>query len=99
MVKKRQFEEIQLKQHDSWGIFKIMSEFVTGYERLSEIGPCVSVFGSARIQPDSTTTWLPRLPDALLRWALVSSPEAGQGSWKRLTRAPTSREDLRWESI
>ena len=53
MVKKRQFEEIQLKQHDSWGIFKIMSEFVTGYERLSEIGPCVSVFGSARIQPDS----------------------------------------------
>ena len=53
MVKKRQFEEIQLKQHDSWGIFKIMSEFVTGYERLSEIGPYVSVFGSARIQPDS----------------------------------------------
>ena len=53
MVKKRQFEEIQLKQHDSWGIFKIMSEFVTGYERLSEIGPCGSVFGSARIQPDS----------------------------------------------
>ena len=53
MVKKRQFEEIQLKQHDSWGIFKIMSEFVTGYERLSEIGPCVSVFGSARTQPDS----------------------------------------------
>ena len=53
MVKKRQFEEIQLKQHDSWGNFKIMSEFVTGYERLSEIGPCVSVFGSARIQPDS----------------------------------------------
>ena len=53
MTKKRQFEEFQLQQHDAWGIFKIMSEFVTGYERLSEIGPCVSVFGSARIQPDS----------------------------------------------
>ena len=53
MTKKRQFEEFQLQQHDAWGIFKIMSEFVTGYERLSAIGPCVSVFGSARIQPDS----------------------------------------------
>ena len=53
MTKKRQFEEFQLQQHDSWGIFKIMSEFVTGYERLSAIGPCVSVFGSARIQPDN----------------------------------------------
>ena len=53
MTKKRQFEEFQLQQHDSWGIFKIMSEFVTGYERLSAIGPCVSVFGSARIQPGS----------------------------------------------
>ena len=54
MAKRREFQENQsLKQHDSWGIFKIMSEFVTGYERLSEIGPCVSVFGSARIQPYS----------------------------------------------
>ena len=53
MTKKRQFEEFQLQQHDSWGIFKIMSEFVTGYERLSAIGPCISIFGSARIQPDS----------------------------------------------
>ena len=53
MTKKRQVEEFQLQQHDAWGIFKIMSEFVTGYERLSAIGPCVSVFGSARIQPDN----------------------------------------------
>ena len=52
MTKKRQFEEFQLQQHDAWGIFKIMSEFVTGYERLSAIGPCISIFGSARIQPD-----------------------------------------------
>ena len=53
MTKKRQFEEFQLQQHDAWGIFKIMSEFVTGYERLSAIGPCISIFGSARSQPDS----------------------------------------------
>lgn len=33
---------------DSWRIFKIISELVEGYEKLSRIGPCVSIFGSAR---------------------------------------------------
>jgi uncharacterized protein (TIGR00730 family) len=36
------------KTEDSWRIFKIMSEFVEGFEKLSRIGPCVSIFGSAR---------------------------------------------------
>ncbi|MFH2141976.1 MAG: TIGR00730 family Rossman fold protein [Bacteroidota bacterium] len=36
---------------DSWRIFKIMSEFVIGFEKLSKIGPCVSIFGSARTKP------------------------------------------------
>ncbi len=36
--------------HDSdvWSIFKIMGEFVDGYDKLFKIGPCVSIFGSAR---------------------------------------------------
>jgi len=38
---------------DSWGVFKILSEFVEGFEKLSRIGPCVSLFGSARTQPDN----------------------------------------------
>tara|TARA_B100000787_G_scaffold32864_1_gene22478 strand:+ start:642 stop:1328 length:687 start_codon:yes stop_codon:yes gene_type:complete len=38
----------QIKSEDSWALFKIMSEFVHGYESLSRIGPCVSIFGSAR---------------------------------------------------
>ncbi len=33
---------------DSWRVFKIISEFVEGFEKLSRIGPCVSIFGSAR---------------------------------------------------
>jgi uncharacterized protein (TIGR00730 family) len=41
----------EVKTNDSWAIFKIMSEFVDGYEKLSRIGPCVSVFGSARTKP------------------------------------------------
>lgn len=41
----------EIKTNDSWAIFKVMSEFVDGYEKLSRIGPCVSVFGSARTKP------------------------------------------------
>ncbi|MBC7862615.1 MAG: TIGR00730 family Rossman fold protein [Bacteroidia bacterium] len=41
-----------IKASDSWQIFKIMSEFVEGFEKMQRIGPCVSVFGSARTKPD-----------------------------------------------
>jgi uncharacterized protein (TIGR00730 family) len=37
----------------SWSIFKIMAEFVDGYQALARIGPCVSMFGSARTAPDN----------------------------------------------
>ncbi len=43
----------EIKTNDSWAIFKIMGEFVNGYEKLSKIGPCVSIFGSARTKPDN----------------------------------------------
>jgi uncharacterized protein (TIGR00730 family) len=39
------------KAHSSWQIFKIMAEFVDGFENLSRIGPCISIFGSARKAP------------------------------------------------
>ncbi len=42
-----------IKASDSWQIFKIMSEFVEGFEKMSKIGPCVSIFGSARTHPDN----------------------------------------------
>ena len=42
----------EIKSNDSWAVFKIMAEFVTGFEKLSEIGPSVSIFGSARTKPD-----------------------------------------------
>lgn len=40
----------EIKSNDSWAIFKIMAEFVQGYESMARIGPSVSVFGSARTQ-------------------------------------------------
>ncbi len=42
----------ETKTNDSWSIFKIMGEFVEGYEKLSAIGPCISIFGSARTKPE-----------------------------------------------
>ncbi|AMC10545.1 hypothetical protein Lupro_04500 [Lutibacter profundi] len=42
----------EIKTNDSWAIFKIMAEFVEGFERLGKIGPCVTIFGSARTKPD-----------------------------------------------
>ena len=43
----------EIKVTDSWQIFKIMSEFVDGFEKLAKIGPCVSIFGSARTKNEN----------------------------------------------
>ena len=42
----------EIKSSDSWVIFKVMSEFVEGFEKLAKIGPCVTIFGSARTGPE-----------------------------------------------
>jgi len=42
----------EIKAHDTWQIFKVMAEFVDGFDKLSKIGPCVSIFGSARTLPE-----------------------------------------------
>jgi uncharacterized protein (TIGR00730 family) len=51
MSKQRRWSES--RAHSSWQIFKIMAEFVDGFEALAKIGPCISIFGSARTQPDN----------------------------------------------
>lgn len=43
----------EIKTNDSWQVFKMMSEIVDGFEKLSKIGPCVSIFGSARTNPEN----------------------------------------------
>ena len=42
----------QLKGENSWTMFKVIAEFVEGFEKLNKIGPCVSIFGSARTKPN-----------------------------------------------
>jgi len=41
------------KTFDAWALFKIMGELVNGFEKMSSIGPCVSIFGSARTEPNN----------------------------------------------
>lgn len=43
----------EIKVSDSWATFKIMAEFVEGFEKMSKIGPCVSIFGSARTKAEN----------------------------------------------
>lgn len=43
----------EIKINDSWAIFKIMAEFVEGYDKMAKIGPSISVFGSARTSEDN----------------------------------------------
>ncbi len=50
---KRQYLIDEFKLEESWRLFKIIGEFVDGVEALHDIGPAVSIFGSARISPDS----------------------------------------------
>lgn len=49
VLKERHWKESN--GHSSWQLFKVMAEFVDGFDALSKIGPCISVFGSARTQP------------------------------------------------
>jgi len=43
----------EMKAESSWTIFKVMSEFVEGFDKMDRTGPCISIFGSARTSPDN----------------------------------------------
>ena len=44
-------EELETVSRDAWRIFRIMGEFVEGFEEMTKVGPAVSIFGSARVAP------------------------------------------------
>jgi len=48
-VQDEQLEQLLRTQRDVWRVFRVMAEFVEGFSTLSKLGPCVSIFGSARI--------------------------------------------------
>ena len=85
----------ELKAENSWTMFKLLSEFVHGFETLNVIGPCVSIFGSARTQPDNKYYQLAFEVARLL--TLAGYGVAAQESWKRATKAPLRPEVSRWD--
>jgi len=55
-VKKKPFKQrswTQVNASNSWSMFRIMSEFVDAYDKMDKIGPCISIFGSARTKPEN----------------------------------------------
>ena len=74
---------------ESWKIFQIMAEFVEGFERMARVKPSVSIFGSARTDPEHpfyklTIDIARELSDA--GFSVVSG--GGQELWKRPIKAP-----------
>ncbi|WP_235296840.1 LOG family protein [Portibacter marinus] len=51
-LRKAKKQWTQMKGENSWTMFKVLAEFVDGFETLNKIGPCISIFGSARTKPD-----------------------------------------------
>lgn len=49
-----------LKGENSWMMFKVLSEFVDGFETMNSLGPCISIFGSARVQEGNSNYELAR---------------------------------------
>lgn len=52
-VRQRAFAEVEESTRDLWSVFKIMGELVDGYDKLLKVGPCISIFGSARLDPSN----------------------------------------------
>jgi len=51
--KMKQWSGSEMKGENSWTMFKVLAEFVDGFEKMNKFGPCVSIFGSARTKPDN----------------------------------------------
>jgi len=69
----------EIKTNDSWAIFKIMGEFVSGFEKMSAIGPCVTVFGSARTKQGDPYY---ELAVSVAKSVMASLQEVAPESWR-----------------
>jgi len=54
-MSERQYVLDAISVDNSWRLFKIMAELVDGFDTLSDIYPCVSIFGSARVRAREET--------------------------------------------
>nr|BCX00385.1 MAG: cytokinin riboside 5'-monophosphate phosphoribohydrolase [Bacteroidota bacterium] len=72
---------------DAWRIFRIMAEFVDGFEKLGRLGPCVSIFGSARVSPGSRYyTWAVEVARLLVEYGYGVITGGGPGIMEAANR-------------
>ena len=83
---------------DPWRVLRIQGEFVRGFDALADIGPAVTVFGSARTPPrlGRVRSGARDRRGSSARRASPSSPAAGRGSWRRRTAARARGARRRW---
>ena len=82
----------EIKTADSWVIFKVMAEFVEGFDKLAKIGPCVSIFGSARTKPDNPYYKMTEeIAAKLVRHGYGVITGGGRVLWKPATKVHLSR--------
>lgn len=84
----------EVKAIDAWQILKMMSELVSGFEKLQKIGPCVAIFGSSRVSPNSEEYKLAEEIAYLLGmegWGIITGggPGVMEGANKGAKRAGT----------
>ena len=53
VIQDKKLDQLLKTQEDVWRVFRIMTEFVEGFQTFSRLGPCVTIFGSARTKPGS----------------------------------------------
>jgi hypothetical protein len=79
---------------DPWRVFRIMGEFVEGFDELATLSRGIAIFGSARTKPDSPEYKAAQETGALFAaQGLPSSPVVAQASWKPRIAAPLKPVD------
>ncbi len=90
----------EIKTNDSWAIFKIMGEFVMGFEKMSAIGPCVTIFGSARTKSGHHYYELAvYIAKSFRKQVTGLSQVVAPVLWKQVTEEPILQEVLLLGSI
>jgi len=84
-------EPIPFTQTDTWRVMRIMGEFVEGFEALAELGPAVTIFGSARVKPGDVRDYILRChKDA----SILAQPETSAREAIKKVFAPLRPGDL-----
>ena len=86
-----------LAKSETWRVFRIMAELVEGFEAMNNIGPAVTIFGSARSKP-STLFYEKCLKTAeyLAKDGFAIISVAAPASWRRRTRGRVQRTEFQW---